>query len=137
MAAAQSATSPDAALAEATRIERKNLMERIIETLATGLGNTVGWMAETGVLFLIFALIWVAFGAGLVLSQGSVDQAWAAIRALPFPVQVIVWLLFLPVMIALWAWESTWPFIVRISLVIGIGAWNLWMFAPRWIYGRP
>jgi len=112
-------------------------MERMIEALATGLGNSVGWMAETGVLFLIFALIWVAFGAGLVLSQGSVDQAWVAIRALPLPVQAIVWLLFLPVMIALWAWESTWPFIVRISLVIGIGAWNLWMFVPRWIYGRP
>jgi hypothetical protein len=112
-------------------------MERIIESVASGFGNSIGWMAETGVLFLIFAILWVAFGAGLILNQGSVDQAWSTIRALPLPVQAIVWLLFLPVMVGLWAWESAWPFIVRITLVIGLGAWNLWMFLPRWVQNRP
>jgi hypothetical protein len=106
-------------------------MERIIDTLATGLGNGVGWMAESGVLFVTFAIVWLAFGAALVLSQGSVDQAWAAIRALPLPIQLIVWVLFLPVMIGLWAWEQAWPLLVRLVLVIGIGAWNLFMFLPR------
>lgn len=112
-------------------------MERVIETLASGLGNGVGWMAESGVLFAIFAIVWIAFGAGLVLSQGSVDQAWAAIRELPLLVQAIVWLLFLPVMIALWAWETTWPLLVRLPLVIGIGAWNLWMFLPKAAQAHP
>jgi hypothetical protein len=111
--------------------KRKNAMERVIETLATGLGNSVAWMAESGVLFVIFAIVWIAFGAALVLSQGSVDQAWAAIRALPLPVQAIVWLLFLPVLIGLWAWEQTWPLLVRLALVIGIGAWNLLVFLPK------
>jgi len=73
---------------ESTR--RKNAMERLIETLASGLGNGVGWMAESGVLFVIFAIVWLAFGAALVLSQGSGDQAWAAIRSLPLLVQAIV-----------------------------------------------
>ena len=109
----------------------KSAMERVIETLATGLGNGVAWMAESGVLFVIFAIVWVAFGAALVVSQGSVDQAWAAIRALPLPVQAIVWLLFLPVMVGLWAWEQTWPLLVRLALVIGIGAWNLLVFLPK------
>ena len=106
-------------------------MERVIETLASGLGNSVAWMAESGVLFLIFAIVWIAFGAALVLSQGSVDQAWTAIKALPLPMQAIVWLLFLPVMIGLWAWEQTWPLLVRLALVIGIGAWNLLVFLPK------
>jgi len=106
-------------------------MERFIETLATGLGNGVGWLAESGVLFVIFAIAWLAFGAALVLSQGSVDQAWAAIRALPLPVQAVAWVLFLPVMIGLWAWEQTWPLLVRLALVIGIGAWNLLVFLPK------
>jgi hypothetical protein len=55
-------------------------MERLIETLATGLGNGIGWMAGSGVLFVVFAIVWLAFGAALVLSQGSVDQAWSTIR---------------------------------------------------------
>jgi len=114
---------------ESTR--RKNAMERLIETLASGLGNGVGWMAESGVLFVIFAIVWLAFGAALVLSQGSVDQAWAAIRSLPLLVQAIVWVLFLPVMVALWVWEQTWPLLVRLALVIGIGGWNLLVFLPR------
>ena len=117
--------------------KRKSSMERVIDTLATGLGNSVAWMAESGVLFVIFAIVWVAFGAALVLSQGSVDQAWATIRALPLPVQLLVWLLFLPVMIGLWAWEQAWPLLVRLPLVIGIGVWNLWMFLPKALQAKP
>ena len=95
-------------------------MEQVIETLASGLGNSVTWMVENGVLFGIFALIWIAFAAGLIWSQGSVDQAWATIRDLPLIVQAVVWLLFLPVMIGLWIWETSWPLLVRLVLVIGI-----------------
>ena len=106
-------------------------MEQVIETLASGLGNSVTSMVENGVLFGIFAVIWIAFTAGLVWSQGSVDQAWATIRDLPLIIQVVVWLLFLPLMIGLWVWETSWPLLVRLMLVIGIAGWNLLMFLPR------
>jgi hypothetical protein len=106
-------------------------MERVIESAATGLGNSIGWMAESGVLFALSALIWVAFGVGLVWSQGSIDQAWAAIRSLPLLVQGVVWLLFLPIMVGLWIWETTCPFVVRLVLVAGIAGWNLLVFLPR------
>ena len=111
--------------------ERKGPMERIIETVASGLGNGVGWLAESGVLFGVFALIWIAFAAGLLWSQGSVDQVWEAIRGLPLIVQLFVWLLFLPVMIGLWVWETSWPLIMRVVLVLGIAGWNLLVFLPR------
>jgi ABC-type amino acid transport system permease subunit len=110
---------------------RKNLMEQVIETLASGLGNSVAWLAETGVLFGVFALIWIALGVGLIWSQGSIDQAWDSIRGLPLIIQALVWLLFLPVMIGLWIWETTWPLVVRLILVIGIAGWNLLVFLPR------
>lgn len=106
-------------------------MESVIGTLANGLGNSIGFMAEHGILFMIFAVIWLAFGAGLIWSQGSVDAAWQTIRDLPLIAQLVVWLLFLPVMVALWIWETTWPLAVRLLLVVGIGGWNLFMFLPR------
>ncbi len=106
-------------------------MQGLIETLANGLGNGVGWMAEHGILFAVFALLWVAFGAGLLLSQGSVDQTWQTIRGLPLIVQLIVWLLFLPVMLGMWVWETTWPLIVRLVLVLSIAGWNLLVFLPK------
>jgi hypothetical protein len=106
-------------------------METIIEPLASGLGTSVTWMVDHYVLFAIFALIWIAFAAGLVWSQGSVDQAWEAIRDLPLVVQAVVWVLFLPVMVGLWVWETTWPLIVRLALVLGIAGWNLLIFLPR------
>jgi ABC-type amino acid transport system permease subunit len=112
-------------------VRRKSVMDRLIETLATGLGNSIGWMADHGILFGIFALLWVAFAAGLALSQGSVDQAWTTVRGLPLIVQVTVWLVFLPVMIGLWVWESSWPLAFRVLLVVSIAAWNLLVFLPK------
>jgi len=106
-------------------------MDQVIQTLASGVGDSAGWLAENGILFGIFALIWIAFGAGLIWSQGSVDQAWATVRGLPLIVQAMVWLLLLPVMAGLWVWETTWPLMVRLVLVLGIAGWNLLVFLPR------
>ena len=106
-------------------------MDKVIEGLASGLGNSVGWLAEHGILFAIFALVWIAFGAALIWSQGSLDQAWHTIRALPLIVQAVAWLLLLPVMAGLWVWETTWPLIVRLVVVAGIAGWNLLVFLPR------
>jgi ABC-type amino acid transport system permease subunit len=106
-------------------------MEQVIETLASGMGNSIGWLAENGVLFGIFAIIWVLFAAGLMWSQGSLDQAWNAIRGLPLIVQIVVWVLFLPAMIGLWIWETSWPLVVRLVLVVGVAGWNLLMFLPK------
>ena len=118
-------------------VQRKGRMEQIIETLASGLGNGVAWMAENGLLFAIFAVIWVAFAAGLVFSQGSIDQAWQAIRGLPLIAQLVVWVLFLPVMIGLWVWETSWPLIVRLVVVLGVAGWNLLIFLPKALQAKP
>jgi hypothetical protein len=112
-------------------------MQQVIETVASGLGNGIAWMAESGILFAIFAVIWIAFAAGLILSQGSVDQAWQTIRELPLIVQIVVWILFLPVMIGLWIWETSWPLVVRLVLLIGVAGWNLLVFLPKALQAKP
>ena len=112
-------------------VERKGRVGRVIETLATGLGNAIGWIAQSGLLFLVFAAIWVAFGVALIWSQGSLDQAWETIRGLPLILQLGAWLLFLPVMFGLWVWETSWPLIVRLVLVLGVAGWNLLVMIPR------
>jgi hypothetical protein len=106
-------------------------MERIIDTLATGLGNSVGFLAESGVLFLVFVVMWIGFGAALLWSQGSLDAAWQWIRSLPLVAQAVVWLLFLPVTFGLWVWETTWPVLLRLAVIGGVAGWNLLVFLPK------
>jgi hypothetical protein len=81
--------------------------------------------------FLLFLVLWAAFAYALVANQGGLDNVWASIRGLPLIVQAVVWLLFLPVTVGLWIWESAWPLAVRLVLVAGIAGWNLWMFFPK------
>ncbi len=82
-----------------------------------------------------FAVLWAAFAYALIWSQGSLDQAWEWIRGLPLILQGIVALLLLPVVAGLWVWETTWPVVVRLVLVVGLGVVNLYMFLPRSLLG--
>jgi ABC-type amino acid transport system permease subunit len=120
----------------AVEMRQRSTMEKVIETIAGGLGSGVGWLAESGVLFVVFGIVWLAVGVGLVWSQGTVDQAWQAIRELPLLVQAVVWLLFLPVMAGLWIWESSWPLLIRLLLVVGLAGWSLLIFLPKSLQGR-
>ena len=106
-------------------------MDQVIQSVASGVGNSVGWLAQSGVLFVIFLLMWVAFGAALVFSQGSIDELWATIGGLPFVVQALAWLLLLPVMAGLWVWETSWPLLVRLILIAGVAGWSLLIFLPK------
>lgn len=112
-------------------------MERFIGSLSSAVGNAIGVLAETGILFVVFAVLWLALGAGIVLNQGGVDATWAWLRSLPLLLQVIVWIAFLPLAIGLWVWESSGPVLVRATIVIGLAGWNLLVFLPRAIVGRP
>ena len=106
-------------------------MEALIDGITTGLANAITFMAEHWILFGIFAVLWVAFAVGLLLGQGSLDDAWSWIRDQNLVVQGLIWLLFLPVTAGLWIWETTWPLVLRLVLVIGLAGWNLLVFLPR------
>ena len=110
---------------------RKGVVEKAIETVASGLGNGAGFLASSGIAFVIFGLLWVAFAVGLIWSQGSVDAGWEWLRGLPWIAQGVVWLLFLPVTAGLWIWETSWPLVLRLVLVAGLAGWSLLIFFPK------
>jgi hypothetical protein len=113
-------------------------MDGIINTVATSLSSFVVLLVSSGIAFVIFAALWVAFGAGLIWNQGGVDAAWQWIRDLPLLIQALVWLLLLPVVAGLWVWETTWPLVVRLLLVGGLAGWSVLIFLPRaFVGGRP
>ena len=104
-----------------------------VDRVVVPLTNVIVFAVENGVAFVVFALIWVGFGWALIVSQGSLDQAWQWVRSLPLVVQGLVWLLFLPALIALWVWETTWPIIMRLVVVAGLAWWSLMIFLPKWL----
>jgi hypothetical protein len=115
-----------------------NRAEQIINALATSVSSFVVFLVSSGIAFIIFVALWVAFGAGLIWNQGGVDAAWQWIRDLPLLVQAVVWLLFLPVVMGLWIWDTSWPLLVRLLLVGGLAAWSVMIFLPRaQLGGRP
>ena len=73
----------------------------------------------------IFALLWVGFAIALVVNPEWLDWLWNWVRALPSVAEIIVWVLFLPIMVGLWIWESSWPALVRLLAFAGIVGWTL------------
>jgi hypothetical protein len=84
------------------------------------------------VLLAVFVVLWVGVGLALVLSPATIDSLWVTIGASGLIVQVVLWVLFLPVMAGLWVWESSgWAEVIRITLIVAIAAWNLLVFKPN------
>jgi len=73
----------------------------------------------------IFAMLWVGFAIALVVNREWLDLLWNWVRALPPVAEIIVWVLFLPIMTGLWIWESSWPALVRLLAFAGIVVWTL------------
>ncbi len=88
-------------------------------------------LVETGLLWLAFAILWLGFFVALVADPGVLDATWTTITALPLPVQLLAWLLFLPLMAGLWILGTDWPAAVQVGLVVAIAAVNLFAFFPR------
>ena len=73
----------------------------------------------------IFAMLWVGFAIALVVNREWLDLLWNWVRALPSVAEIIIWLLFLPIMVGLWIWESSWPALIHLLAFAGIVVWTL------------
>ncbi len=73
----------------------------------------------------IFAILWVGFAIALVVNREWLDLLWNWVRALPSVAEIIVWVLFLPIMVGLWIWESSWSAPGHLLAFAGIVVWTL------------
>lgn len=73
----------------------------------------------------IFVILWVGFAIALVANREWLDSLWNWVRALPLAAEIIVWAVFLPGVVGLWIWESSWPIFVRWLAFAGIVGWTL------------
>jgi len=73
----------------------------------------------------IFAILWVGFAIALVVNREWLDLLWNWVRVLPSVAEIIVWVFFLPIMVDLWIWESSWADLGRLLAFAGIVVWTL------------
>src|SRR5512132_3293908 len=101
------------------------LVTGLVRWVVVPVTSAIPRLVEHGVLFAVFAVLWLAFGTALAASPTSLDEAsrWLGQQALP--IQAAAWLLFLPVMAGLWVLDTDWPLVVRLVVIAGLAGWNL------------
>ena len=75
--------------------------------------------------FAMFVVLWVGFAIALRGDHATLDATWDWLRGLPDPIQIVTWVVFLPIAVGLWIWESTWPPLVSVLLGAAMVAWTL------------
>ena len=80
----------------------------------------------------IFAILWIGFIVALIVNPEWLDMLWDWVRTLPTVAEVIVWLFFLPVMVGLWIWESSWALIIRWLAFAGMIGWTYLAISSFW-----
>lgn len=81
--------------------------------------------------FAIMVAGWTAFALALLVSQGSLDDVWTAVRDLPLVPELAVWLVGFPFLLGLAIWESGWDETLRLTLLTLVMIAYTLMFVPR------
>ena len=73
----------------------------------------------------IFVILWAGFVIAFVVNREWLDALWNWIQVLPPVPKIIVWVLFLPIMVGLWIWESSWSTFGHLAGFTGMVGWTL------------
>ncbi|MBE0527585.1 MAG: hypothetical protein IH629_00060 [Thermoleophilia bacterium] len=82
--------------------------------------------------FILMVGLWGAFIALAFTSPETLTQIWDWTLGLWWPLQITVWILFLPWMVGLWVWQTDWSFAARLTIVavLAVG-WSAASFPRR------
>lgn len=111
------------------------------QTIKNAATNTAaaasGWASQTPGEKLFSLLVFglstaatAAFAYYLFTDPARLTDLWQWSRALPLVIQAVIWLLFLPWMIALWIWTSPLAFAIRIVLVVAMLVFTEFLMYP-------
>ena len=106
-------------------------MDRLATWVILPITGVIPVLVRTGLLLAGFAVLWAGFLVAMVVDPSILDTVRHTLESLPFLLQALAWLLFLPLTAALWVWGTDWALVVRIVLVVGIAGWNLLVLLPR------
>lgn len=81
--------------------------------------------------FVVLTFLWLAFATALLFNRDLLDTVWQSFRSWPLLVQILVGLLILPVIAGLWIWETSWPLLLRLILIVGLAWITVYTFFPR------
>lgn len=106
-------------------------VDRLVRWVVVPVTGVIPVLVRTGLLFLLFAALWVMFLGALIVDPTALASAQREVAALPLVGQAVAWLLFLPLLGGLWIWSTDWPAVIRVGLIVALAAWNLLVFIPR------
>ena len=107
------------------------LLDGVFLPLVDNVTGSIPFLISSGILLVLFGVLWVAFAAALLREPTRIDAAWRRVRRAALIVQAVAWVLFLPVLAGVWIWRMRWPAAARLTIVGGLAGWNLLMFLPR------
>jgi len=82
--------------------------------------------------FIVMVGLWGAFIALAFTSPETLDEVWHRAGDLWWPVEIAVWILFLPWMIGLLVWQADWSFAARMAVIVVLAlGWSAASFPRR------
>lgn len=82
--------------------------------------------------FILMVGVWGAFIALAFTSPDTLTDIWRWVGDLWWPLQVVVWVLFLPWMIGLLVWQTEWSLAARLAVIVVLAAgWSAASFPRR------
>ena len=82
--------------------------------------------------FIVMVGLWGAFIALAFASPETLDDIWRWAGDLWWPVEIAVWLLFLPWMIGLLVWQADWSLAARMAVIVVLAlGWSAASFPRR------
>ena len=87
--------------------------------------------------FSILSLLWLGFLVVLFANQQLLVSAWQAFAGWPLILQIVAWLLVLPLVLGLWIWQMAWTLWLRVLLLLGLAWVTVYLFFPRKTASQP
>ncbi len=73
----------------------------------------------------VFAAMWVGLAVGLATGGALFADTWTWLTSLEPVAAVIVWILTLPIAVALWAWSANLAPVAAVAAAAGLLGWTL------------